>query len=301
MRLPELVIAGVTKAGTTSLFGYLAQHPDVGVPDEKEIHHYAPMVDGNPPPPLDEYAAHFARSGERQMYLEASPRYFIGGRPLVERMVDDLRSAGRRPRVVVVLREPVDRMWSSYTYKRSKDRLPADVDLAEFVRRCRRVHDEGLLLDPDHEAYRTLAVGVYADFLPAWVDVLGEDLKVVFLDQLRQPTALLTSLCEWAGLDPSPVTDFDTAARNATYQPRSRSLRRAAGWFNDNLAGVLAEASPVRRGLRASYRRLNSGTLDESFDPDVRAELESFYAPTLPPLRDLLHRHGTTDLPAWLA
>ncbi|GGF48342.1 hypothetical protein GCM10011519_22930 [Marmoricola endophyticus] len=293
-RLPDLVIAGVTKAGTTSLFHYLAQHPDVGVPDVKEVDHYAPLVEGREPPSLEAYAAHFAGSGDRRVLLEASPRYFIGGPPLVDRLVADLAS----PKVLVVLRDPVARMWSSYTYKRSKDRLPDDVDLAEFVRRCRSVHERGLVRDPGHAAYRTLAVGVYADFLPAWLDGLGPDLRVVFADDLREPVPLLRSLCEWVGLDPAPVAGFDLSARNATFQPRSRALRRAALAVNERLGSVLPDGA--RRGLRRSYQRVNAGALAETFDPAVRAELEAFYAPTLPPLREMLVRHGATALPAWL-
>ena len=39
-RLPDFFILGGMKCGTTSLFNYLAQHPDILLPEEKELHYY---------------------------------------------------------------------------------------------------------------------------------------------------------------------------------------------------------------------------------------------------------------------
>lgn len=298
--LPNLVIAGVTKAGTTSLFGYLAQHPDVGAAAVKEVDHFAPLVEGREPPSLASYAAHFRDSRDRPVRLEASPRYFIGGRPLVSRLVADLGTNGTRPKVLIVLREPVSRMRSSYTYKRSKQRLPDDVDFSEFVRRCRRVHDEGTVRDPGSANYRALAVGVYADFLPAWYDGLGPDLRVVFFDDLREPSQLLRSLCEWLGLDPEPVAGFDLTARNATYQPRSHALRRAALAVDGRLSRWGREDAVLRRRLRTGYHRLNRGGRQDFVSAADAAELAAFYAPTLGRLRALLEEHGQRDVPPWI-
>src|SRR3954463_13629169 len=79
-RLPNLVIAGVAKAGTTSLFNYLAQHPDICASDVKETRYFEPLRYGEVLPPIESYTAHFRhRQGERYA-LEATPTYFYGGR-----------------------------------------------------------------------------------------------------------------------------------------------------------------------------------------------------------------------------
>ena len=60
-RVANLVIVGVPKAGTGSLFAYLAQHPDVCGSDEKEIgyfNHYSPWRRMGPPPPIEEGQIH---------------------------------------------------------------------------------------------------------------------------------------------------------------------------------------------------------------------------------------------------
>src|SRR5688500_8554449 len=59
MRLPNLIIAGVPKGGTTSLFRYLAQHPDICAARNKELRYFDAVRYGEPVAPLSSYAEHF--------------------------------------------------------------------------------------------------------------------------------------------------------------------------------------------------------------------------------------------------
>ena len=81
-RIADLVIAGVPKAATGSLFAYLAQHHDVCASDLKEtgyFNHYNPQRHSGPVPPIEEYARHFAHSAGERYALEATPTYSYGG------------------------------------------------------------------------------------------------------------------------------------------------------------------------------------------------------------------------------
>ncbi len=296
--LPNLVVAGVTKAGTSSLHHYLGQHPAIGLADLKEVDHYAPMVGGGEAPSLSEYARHFHGCADATWRLDASPRYFIGGPPLVLRLASELG----RPRILISLREPVSRMWSSYTYKRSKARLPEGMRFPDFVAACRRVHDEGTVREPGSAAYRTLASGVYADYLPDWFDVLDDQVRVVFFDDItRDPLALVSALCEWLDLDPAPARGFDLAGRNATVQPRSQAVKRVADRANAQLRRLVPDDSWLRHTLKRSYLRLNAAALDERPSAADLEQLRAFYAPTLPRLRHLLEQRGQAELPDWLS
>src|SRR5690348_13644789 len=108
MPLPNAVIAGVNKAGTTSLFHALAAHPDVTASKVKETHFFDPLKYGEPTPPLQEYARFFPREATTPVVLEATPGYFYGGDPLATALREALPDA----RVVVVLREPGERAFS---------------------------------------------------------------------------------------------------------------------------------------------------------------------------------------------
>src|SRR3712207_6768036 len=117
-RVANLVIAGVPKAGTGSLFTYLAQHPDICGSNVKEtgyFNHYDPRRHTGPPPSIETYARHFAHcSGERYV-LEATPTYSYGGRPVLTA----IRTVLGEPRIVIALRDPTERLWSAYTFQRS--------------------------------------------------------------------------------------------------------------------------------------------------------------------------------------
>lgn len=296
--LPNVVIAGVTKAGTTSLFRYLGQHPDIGVADVKEVDHYAPMVHGAEPPPLADYAAHFRNAAGKPWRLEASPRYFIGGPELVTRLDTELDG----PRILIALRDPVARMWSSYTYKRSKAAIPASMSFAEFTAACREVVAGRLERRPESNAYRTLAVGAYATYLPDWFDRCGERVRIVFSEDLAtRPAAVVGGICSWLGIDDRVAGGFDYAARNTTYVPRSHALRRVASWGNATLLKGSRSDSATAARLRSWYTKLNAAPVGERFSDADRRMVADFYAPSIVQLRELLTAHGCTQFPGWLA
>ena len=296
--LPNLVIAGVTKAGTTSLHRYLSQHSAIASADVKEVDHYAPIVEGGDPPPLTSYARHFTGAERSPFRLDASPRYFIGGRPLVTRMAAELHE----PRVLIALRDPTARLWSAYTYKRSKGRLPEGMGFAAFFERCVAVHEGGRLRERGTSTYRSVGTGVYAEHLADWLDVLGPAVRIVFAEHLAAaPREEIAGLCSWLGLDAAEVDDIDLAARNVTVHPRSMALRRFAARANAALGPAIGATTPAGRLARRVYSRLNTGSLQETLSDSDRRAVEDYYRPTLPPLVRLLDRHGVVARPAWLA
>ena len=107
--LPDFVIIGAQKAGTTSLWRYLVEHPQIVGPTEKEIHFFDARFDRG----ARWYRARFPlraslRRGAR-LTFEASPYYlahpFVPAR--VRAMLPDAK-------LVVLLRDPVERAWSHY-------------------------------------------------------------------------------------------------------------------------------------------------------------------------------------------
>ena len=119
-RLPNLVIAGVGKAGTTSMFHYLSQHSDICASTVKEPRYF--RVDGEQgrPDPLESYARLFTHCGAERYVMEASPQYFKGG----SRTIDLIRTTLKDPRVILMFRDPVQRMWSEYRFKKSRLSIP---------------------------------------------------------------------------------------------------------------------------------------------------------------------------------
>ena len=139
--LPNLIIAGVNKAGTTSLYAYLAQHPQAGASAVKETCHFLPLRYGEPMPAIRDYQAQFAGVAGKPVRFESTPGYFYGGQVLIDGLQNAL---GGDLKIVLIFREPVGRLVSFFNFKKSTLELPADLTLADYVDRC-RVMDQGAL------------------------------------------------------------------------------------------------------------------------------------------------------------
>ena len=108
-KLPNLIIAGVNKAGTTSLFSYLTQHPEIGGSSIKEACYFLPVRYGNKVAPISEYQALFKDSLLCPVIMEATPGYFYGGYSLANEINKTLPDT----KVIILLRDPVTRLLSS--------------------------------------------------------------------------------------------------------------------------------------------------------------------------------------------
>ncbi|MGY1672292.1 sulfotransferase [Geodermatophilus sp. SYSU D00710] len=142
-RLPQFVVAGAPKAGTTALHAALATHPGLYLSPVKEPKYY--LTDGRPPPRSGQRGpgdAHSAREWvwRREDYLrlfdgappgtvrgESTP-FYLHDRAAQRRLAADVPGV----RVVVVVRDPVDRAWSNWVHLRA-DGLEPEADFRTAV------------------------------------------------------------------------------------------------------------------------------------------------------------------------
>ena len=143
-RLPHFVIAGAPKAGTTALHGALATHPGLYLSPVKEPKYY--LTDGRPPPLSGQRGPGDAHSAQewiwrRERYLalfddapagsvrgESTP-FYLYDRAAQRRLVADVPDV----KVVVVVRDPVDRAYSNWAHLRA-DGLEPEADFLTAVR-----------------------------------------------------------------------------------------------------------------------------------------------------------------------
>lgn len=212
-RLPNFLIIGAPRCGTTSLSSYLSDHPDVFIATQKEVHYF----DYNYKRGVDWYRAQFDRVGEERLVGEASPRY----------MFDELamqRMAALMPdiRLVAILREPVARAYSMYWFRRGllgeeqsfEDAIEEELQPG-FVPKGRRWP---LLLET-------------STYLPALERVCRfyprSSLLVLLLEDLRtDPEKTFGSLCEFLGVDASVKPAGLGKPVNKTHRIRNRYLYR---------------------------------------------------------------------------
>ena len=274
-RLPNLVIAGVSKAGTTSLFHYLGQHPDIGTSDVKELRYFTPLRYGEEPGPIESYAAHFKGCEKDRYAVEATPGYFYGGERLARGMDETLPGV----RVLVSLRSPVDRCWSWFGFVKSRLRIPKEMTFEAYLDRCEELHRADLDGDIENQPFWGMGGGCYAQWLDSWTETFGDRFRIVFFDDLvSDPASVTTSACEWLGLDTSPVDTFQFAVDNKTEPYRNRQLQNVAVRVNRRAETFFHKHQDVKRWLRRGYYSVNRAHT-ETMPPAMRARLDEFYRP----------------------
>ncbi|MEI2779556.1 MAG: sulfotransferase [Tetrasphaera sp.] len=296
-RLPNLVIAGVTKAGTTSLFRYLAQHPDIQPADEKEVRHFLPLRYDEPIGTLAEYAAHFAGWSGQQYSMEASPGYFYGGTRIAAPMARDLPGV----KVVLLLREPAGRAFSFFNFMRSRATLPQDAEFGPWLDKAMALVAAGEDQDRSNHPWSGVGTGMYDRWLADWVETFGDNVLILFFDDLAAtPKQTVARVCEWLGIDPAPAADFDYGIENQTRQFRFAKLQRRA--LRINRANVLfLERHPrIKRVIRNTYYAINKGRAGAAMSRADRERLEDFYRPTRRAVLEALRPAERDRAPQWL-
>lgn len=184
--LPDFLILGAQKAGTTALYAYLRWHPQVTGPSFKEVsffdRHYARGERW--------YRAHLPirRSG---IVGEASPSYLF--HPLAPERVAAMVP---RARLIALLRNPVDRAFSHYQHEVALGREELSFEDA-LAREDERMQGEleRMLRDPTYFShawwnYTYAARGRYAEQLERWFAAFARDqLLVLFTEELAADTA----------------------------------------------------------------------------------------------------------------
>lgn len=296
-RLPNLLIAGVGKAGTTSLYHYLSQHPDVCASAVKEPRYFRPNHEHGELEPLQTYARHFAHCRAERYVMEASPQYFKGG----ARCVELIRSTLDRPRLILMLRDPVARMWSEYRFRKSRLSLPAEMNFDAYVVRCEQVRDAGEPRTSENQPYYWLAGGAYVDHIGAWLDGFGGDLAIWFFEHLAEdPPGFVATACRWLGIDDAPAASFNYSIENKTEDVRHRALQRVALWVNKE-GGPLRNRRTLKAPLRGLYYALNRRANQELMSSQTRDRLQRSFSASNAALAAQLERRGRGGrLPAWL-
>lgn len=307
--LPNLLIVGVKKAGTSSLFDYLSQHPDICASRVKETGYFSTLVrdNGSLRPPRY-YEGFFTDCGGETYRLEATPDYFYGGSRVVRAIARTLQD----PRLVVTLRDPVTRLWSHYKMKQTKgSETTRGMSFEEYVRRCEAAGREA---DGSYEArgYAALAQGRYADHVGEWFETFGDRFRVVFLESWsRRPRETMVDLTRWLGIDEDVVTSFDYSVTNQGAEYASPAVARAARKLYKPVVRTLHRHPRRRRLLRSmGYLRTVHDVVNPprraedrggEMEPDTRDHLDEVYRASNRRLGQELIRRGYRDLPSWLS
>jgi hypothetical protein len=229
--LPTFLVVGAMKGGTTSLWQYLREHPDVYLPEEKEPDFF--VEEKNWSRGIDWYRQLFARA-DAPVRGEASTNYakhpmFAGVPARIASVVPDIR-------IVYVVRDPMKRIVSHYRHA-----LRAGWE--------RRPFEQALLADGQY-----VAISSYGMQLRQYFEHFArERVLVITTEDLRQHReSTVGKVLAFLGVDPAIP---HTALASEHHAAPQRPVRRRPATIADRIPGRRVMSRAIPRPLRTAYAR----------------------------------------------
>jgi hypothetical protein len=309
MSSPDFVIAGAPRSGTTSLYSYLRQHPSIQMSRKKEPAHFHflyPRPDferlalrhGNEH--LAESITHYDRTMrnavvDRNLYEqlwshspglrgEATPTYLFDSNAL-----ENLRRVSPQSKLILLLRNPVDRAYSQYlqyrrngfeeypSFEQALRHEPADIETFWWGKR------------------RYLRLGLYARPVENCLRLFGGNVAIHFYEDMQSgPGALVAKVLSFLEVD--PVGEIDTSYRHKTaFVAGNGSMVRLvqSGGVLRGLARKFLPQETRRRFYH--YIMQHNAKIPPPFDQKTRRRLTQFFEADVRQLERLVDR----DLSLW--
>lgn len=296
-----LIVGGTTKAATTSLFTYLADHPAICAATYKETRFF--LSSDYPLPSkyryredqqgrtVEEYNLLFPDADETQLRMESTPDYLY-----CQEARERIATALPEAKLTFSLREPISRLISWYRFARQIGKLPQTVSFDAYVELLFAATNRHEKTEAQH--LQTLQQGCYANYLEPYFNRFGtERIHILFYEELAaQPADTMAKLCDFAGIDAGFFTDYAFKVTNRTQQMRNSELHRKYRDFRfqlrqwtHNKPVIHMPLRAIRRTIEPLYLRLNTRTDERTqMSEKTKHRLIDYYAPDVGALDELI-------------
>jgi len=279
MTIPNFLIVGDLKAGTTSLHYYLVQHPNIYMPPQKELRYFS-YDEENPyharakayrTRTFDEYLRYFQDSKGEKAIGEASPNY-LRSTGAAQRIKNNLPNV----RIIVSIRNPADRLYSLYLmhYRYGDTKNPLDQQLFG-------------------QDAAWIKGNFYWSELKRYYDHFEKDkIKVILFDDLKKSSIdVIKDLYRFLEVDDAFTPEV--GVQNKGGIPKSRRLYGALNFFEKRARNYI-NPPPALKGLWGSIKR--KSLVDAKLDPLIRKKILEEARDDIYRTQDLIGR----NLSMWL-
>jgi hypothetical protein len=289
---PNFLIVGAARAGTTSLWHWLRQHPHVFMSRDKEPAYF--VQNGFRAMTKDKYLSMFAAGQGKPCIGEASTGYLPAAEspPWIHEVLGPVK-------IIIILRNPIERAFSMYCFMAMMGLEPIETFEEALDQESRRMaslqfRQNCFMIPRDYQYFH---VGLYFDQTMRYINTFGADrVKILLFDDLKNdPSGFCAGVCQFLGI---PYVNGHALTReNSVTVPRLIALQyrlRAFRVQTRKRLGV-SDRAVTCLPIMAMYANKARGT-KRILSSAVRAELVERYRTSVEQLSDLLHR----DLSHWL-
>ncbi|HNP17774.1 MAG TPA: sulfotransferase domain-containing protein [Fulvivirga sp.] len=286
IKYPTIILGGAPKCGTSSLFNWLIQHPNISGSNPKETFYI--MDEENPlsntilnvhNDKWQNYSTFYKTSG-KQMLLEATTHViYQKTAPFI------LNNLPTIPSIIFVLRNPVDRFFSSFVYsKNNLASIPANLSFDKVAKA--QLYGDFKPLSENPSGYvvgQDLLLGNYAKYIAHWLNLYPNGkVGIFFFEELiKSPEMFLKEVLEFIGQS-LPEDQIDFSSKNKTKTVKNKQLhsklRSIASYFPNG---------KFTKTVKELYFRLQKGQ-PETISCEIKAELSNYYKDSNQELSELI-------------
>lgn len=307
---PNFFVIGVVKGGTTSLYHYLDQHPEIYLPPIKETNHFA-AVDIKEENFLKEYAQDvrinldaYIKSGMKEQvhiaHVNSSDHYkALFSKVSNEKAIGEISNSymicpssaweiykyNPNAKILVVLRNPIRRAWSQYLMN-LRESKSSEADFIEEIKTDHQANPKGWGVN-----HQYLELGMYAQQLKPYINLFGRDyvLPVFYEEYRNNPDEVLEKITAFLEVDSNFTFDFSTESNKAS-MPRSKVVNKLL--VSSGLVKAVKDLTPKK--LRSGFAKI---LYSDKNMPTIQASqvdwLRSYYEKEVKDLSELIGQDAT--------
>ena len=295
-KLPNFLIVGTAKAGTTSLYNYLKQHPEIYLSDPKEpkfissqFIKYTLRGDGNKKAEKDIVKTF---SEYKKLYKNVENEIAIGDATAenlyyAEKAVSEIKKYLGDPKIIMILRNPIDRAYSSYMHTRrdGEEKLSFEEALKEEKK---RIENNWRMI------WHYKAIGLYYDQVRAYLNNFSKVKIYLFEDLVNNKEEIISDLFNFLEVDTKFIPNTK-AIYNKTGMPRSKIIPNIV-YKSPRFLRPLLNLIPLNIRKYIGMKVINSNLKKPKMKSKTKKYLINYYKKDILKLQNLINR----DLSAWL-
>ena len=298
MNYPNLYIVGAPKAGTTSLYHYLSQHPDIAIPDKEPRFFIKESIqnisDADPIKPyllrssvLDElaYTKLYANKSEK-IKCDASTQYLYHHDEVITK-IKQLKEI-KPPKILILLRNPVERAFSNYSHNFS---TYENLDFKHALEKESERISKGF-----NSFWHYKGLSTYAESVKAYKDAF-KHVKVVFFEEfVKDIDKSLVDIFDFLEVDSNFKVSHFMINKKSTGAPKSKKLNtilQSSSKFSiikKILHNTIGEQKT--KLIRELIMRKNLSKSKISLDESLKFDLESYFIDDIAQLKKILPEHN---------
>ena len=295
MNLPNLLIVGAAKSGTTSLHNYLKQHPEIFMSNHKEPHFLINKEIGENRIPkgvkkLNEYSSLFDGSDTFKYRGESSAMYLqfpnIAIKNIKKYLEKDLK-------IIIMLRNPIDRAFSGYQHVK-RFNVDEELTFAQALDVCEDRYFKQTSLTP---ATRYIHIGMYYDFVKKFMHSFSGQVHVIIYDDFITDTqnelSKVFSFLKVKKIDVNITEKYMVGGWKWKNRFFKNTFMKKS--FLKKIIKIIAPFKFLRIFLNDLFKYLFTMP-DDKMDISVRKKLQNIYKNDVVNLSKLLNR----DLNFWI-